>query len=219
MAKKIIAVALSVVLMVQIFAIGATAKGKKYIITNPYDAVDWDEWGSYKFQPHCQTNASDGYLTIKEFVQMHYDLNYDVVALTDHGTINRGWNKVPDLVPLVRLVKYERTHMAPIDPLSDEEYDSYLSGTAASTERTHKNGMLDVPQGIELNMATPKADCHLTGYFSDYGQGLAGVYGDYETPSKGVREAGGISMLSHIGEYVYTDKDSADHVGQKVDDY
>ena len=219
MAKKIIAVALSVVLMVQIFVIGATAKGKKYIITNPYDAVDWDEWGSYKFQPHCQTNASDGYLTIKEFVQMHYDLNYDVVALTDHGTINRGWNKVPDLVPLVRLVKYERTHMAPIDPLSDEEYDSYLSGTAASTERTHKNGMLDVPQGIELNMATPKADCHLTGYFSDYGQGLAGVYGDYETPSKGVREAGGISMLSHVGEYVYTDKDSADHVGQKVDDY
>ncbi len=26
-------------------------------------------------------------------------------------------------------------------------------------------------------------------------------------------------MLSHVGEYVYTDKDSADHVGQKVDDY
>ena len=72
--------------------------------------------------------------------------------------------------------------MAPIIPLTDEEYESYQSGTAPSAERTHKNGMLDVPQGIELNMATPKADCHLTGYFSDYGQGLAGVYGDYETP-------------------------------------
>lgn len=219
MAKKILSVLLSVVLVAQLFVIGVTARSRKYIITNPYEAVDWDEWGSYKFQPHCQTNASDGYLTVKESVQMHYDLNYDIVALTDHGTINKGWNQKPDLVPLVRLVKYERTHMAPIIPLTDEEYDSYQSGTAASSERTHKNGMLDVPQGIELNMATPKADCHLTGYFSNYGQGLAGVYGDYETPSKGVREAGGISMLSHIGEYVYTDKDSADHVGQKVDDY
>ena len=52
-------------------------------------------------------------------------------------------------------------------------------------------------------MATPKCDCHLTGYYADYGQGLAGVYGDYETPSKGVRRKGGISMLSHVGEYVY----------------
>ena len=34
-----------------------------------------------------------------------------------------------------------------------------------------------------------------------------------------VKKNGGISMLSHVGEYVYTDKDSADHVGQKVDDY
>ena len=219
MAKKILAVFLSIVLSAQLFVIGVSAKGKKYIIVNPYEKVDWDEWGSYKFQPHCHTNASDGYLTVKESVQMHYDLNYDIVALTDHGTINKGWNQKPDLVPLIRLVKYERTHMAPIIPLTDEKYESYQSGTAPSAERTHKNGMLDVPQGIELNMATPKADCHLTGYFSDYGQGLAGVYGDYETPSKGVREAGGISMLSHVGEYVYPDKDSADHVGQKVDDY
>ena len=68
-------------------------------------------------------------------------------------------------------------------------------------------------------MATPVADCHLTGYFAPYGQGLAGVFGDYETPSKGVMEAGGISYLSHVGEYVYTDKDSQNYVGQLIDDY
>lgn len=218
MTKKILSVFLSIVIAVQLFAIGASAKGGKYIITDPYAAVDWDSWQACKFQPHCQTNATDGYLTIKEFVQLHYDLNYDAVALTDHGTINKGWNQQPELIPLLRLVKYERTHMAPIYPLSDDEYESYLNGTAHSTTRTHKNGMLDVPKGIELNMATPIADCHLTGYFSDYGQGLAGVYGDYETPTKGVREAGGISMLAHVGEYMYR-MNSKDHVGQKVDDY
>ena len=192
---------------------------KKFIITNPYEQVDWDSWGTYKAQLHCHTNASDGYLTIHEFVQKHYDLDYDIVALTDHGTINRGWNNEPQLVPILRFIKRERTQMADIIPLTEEKYSSYLNGTAASDSRTHQNGMLDVPLGIELNMATPVADCHLTGYFAEYGQGLAGVYGDYETPSKGVRKKGGISMLSHVGEFVYPDKDSADHVGQPVDEY
>ena len=197
----------------------AAAEEIYYDITDPYAAVDWDTWGIYKAQLHCHSNASDGYLPVHEVVERHYDLNYDILALTDHGTINKGWDTEPQLVPLIRLVKYERTQMAPIIPLTAEEYESYTTGTAASSTRTHQNGMLDVPQGIELNMATPKCDCHLTGYFADYGQGLAGVYGDYETPSRGVRRAGGISMLSHVGEYVYPDKDSADHVGQKVDDY
>ncbi len=190
-----------------------------YEITDPYAQVDWDSWGIYKAQLHTQSNASDGYLPIHEVVERHYDLNYDILALTDHGTINKGWDQKPQLVPLIRLVKYERTKLAPIYPLTDEEYKAYTTGTAASQTRTHNNGMLDVPQGIELNMATPKCDCHLTGYYADYGQGLAGVYGDYETPSKGVRRKGGISMLSHVGEYVYPEKDSADHVGQKIDDY
>ena len=197
---------------------GCFAAPAEWVITNPYAAVDWDTWGNYKFQPHCHTNASDGYPTIHEFVQTHYDLDYDVVALTDHGTLNRGWNRQPQLIPLMRRIKNERTKMAPIEPLTDDEYAAVLSGTAPSAARTHRNGMLDVPLGIELNMATPIADCHLTGYFCEYGQGLAGVFGDYETPSRGVRDAGGISMLSHVGEYVYPDKDSENHVGQKVDD-
>ncbi len=202
---------------------------KNYIIDNPYADIDWETWGNYKTQLHSHTNASDGYLTVEEYVEMHYAADYDIVALTDHGTLNLGWNKVPETVPIMRLVKKERTQMADIIPLNEETYQSYLNGTAEKRDyttedgytltRTKTNGMLDVPLGNELNMATPVADCHLTGYFAEYGQGLAGVFGDYETPSKGVKEAGGISFLSHVGEFVYTDKDSADHVGKKVDDY
>ncbi len=202
---------------------------KNYIIDNPYDGIDWESWNAYKTQLHAHTTASDGFLTVQDFVAAHYALDYDIVALTDHGTINQGWNKAPETVPIMRYIKKERTKMADIVPLSEEDYQAYLDGTQENrtytTEfgdtftRTHTNGMLDVPKGIELNMATPIADCHLTGYFSDYGQGLAGVFGDYETPTKGVKEAGGFSFLSHVGEYVYTDKDSADHVGKKVDDY
>lgn len=208
-------------LMIGVLFVPASAENneKNYIIDNPYEDIDWDKWGSYKTQLHSHTNASDGFLTIHEYVQKHYDMNYDIVAVTDHGTINKGWNVAPDLVPIMRLIKYERSQMKPVYPLTEEEYESYLTGTAESDTRTHENGMLDVPKGIELNMATPVADCHLTGYFSDYGQGLAGVFGDYETPAREVMNDGGITFLSHVGEYVYTDKDSEKYVGQKVDDY
>ncbi|MBP3441824.1 MAG: hypothetical protein J6L62_03375 [Clostridia bacterium] len=210
-------------------AIAATGTEKNFIIESPYEEINWDEWGMYKTQLHCHTTASDGFLTIDEFCKMHYACDYDIVALTDHGTLNRGWNVVPETVPLMRFIKKERTQMADIIPIPEDEYQAYLNGTnenktfitssGYNLTRTSTNGMIDIPLGIELNMATPIADCHLTGYYAEYGQGLAGVFGDYETPTKGVKEAGGISMLSHVGEYVYTDKDSEKYVGQKIDEY
>ena len=228
--KKVLSVILAAVIVLLAMApMAAFANEKNYIIDNPYEEIDWDSWGEYKTQLHSHTNASDGFLTIDEFVRIHYAANYDIVALTDHGTINQGWNNEPELVPLMRFIKKDRTNMADIIPIPQGDYEAYLDGTnenktyvtkdGYTLTRTKENGMLDVPKGIELNMATPIADCHLTGYFSDYGQGLAGVFGDYETPSKGVMADGGISYLSHVGEYVYTEKNSGEFVGQKVDDY
>ena len=235
--KKLLSLILTAALIIPIAATGAYAyESKDFIISNPYENIDWDKWSGYKTQLHCHTNASDGYQTIEEAITDYYALDYDAVAITDHGTISKGWNVAPDTIPIVRAIKKERTGGAnnPIIPLTTDQYTGFVSGSAKSIDfsylqgdervypgrtRTHKNGMLDIEKGIELNMATPVADCHLTGYWSDYGQGLAGVFGDYETPSKGVNVAGGVSMLAHIGEYVYTDKDSADHVGKKVDEY
>lgn len=235
--KKVLSVFLAVILALSALSLCAFAQDEvNYVITNPYSNVDWEQWNGYKTQLHCHTTASDGFQTIEEAVQDYYALDYDAVAITDHGTINKGWTIAPELIPLVREVKKERSGGAkkPVIPLTEEAYTAYANGSAQSAvfdykkdggivrtdrERTHENGLLDVEKGIELNMATPFADCHLTGYWSDYGQGLAGVFGDYETPAKGVRLADGVSMLSHVGEYVYIDKDSADHVGQKVDEY
>ena len=229
--KKVLSVFLATLFvgMLAPSAIAATGADKNFTIVTPYEDINWDEWGSYKSQLHCHTTASDGFLTIDEFCKMHYATNYDIVALTDHGTLNLGWNVEPEVVPLMRFIKKERTKNEPVIPISDEEYQAYQNGTnenrtlvtsdGYTLTRTSTNGMIDIPLGNELNMATPVADCHLTGYYCEYGQGLAGVYGDYETPSKGVNEAGGISFLSHVGEYVYPDKDSENYVGQKIDEY
>lgn len=230
--KKIICILLSacILIAVAIPSLAAEETGEKnYIIENPYEGIDWDKWEDYKTQLHCHTTASDGFLPVSQFVEMHYSLDYEIVALTDHGTLNRDWNVAPETVPLMRLIKKERTKMADIIPIPNDEYQQYINGT--HTDRSYtttdgdtltrktSNGMLDVPLGIEQNMATPFADCHLTSYWAEYGQGLAGVFGDYETPSEEVAKLDGISFLSHVGEYVYIDKDSEKYVGQKVDEY
>ena len=226
--KKLISVLMAIVLISGVipFSAAAATGCEDFIITNPYENVNWDEWKAYKTQLHCHTTASDGFLKIKDAIQLYYDLDYDVVAITDHGTNNLGWNRVPQNIPLMRAVKKERSGgaYAPIYPLSEDEYNSFLYGTAKTSDgsvRTNNCGIVDVNLGNELNMATPFADCHLTHYWSDYGQGLAGVYGDYETPSSETSKDGGIVMLAHIGEYVYTNKDQSSklHVGQHVKEY
>ena len=202
---------------VPVFAASVT----DYTIVNPYADVDFDTWQGYKTQLHCHTTASDAYQTIHEALEDYYDLDYDVVAITDHGTTNEAWNIAPQTIPIMRALRKERTggNETPIVPLTNDEYAAYVSGTKESDTRTHENGMLDVYGGNELNMATPFADCHLTCYWCDYGQGYAGVFGDYETPVSQVNAAGGVTMLAHVGEYVYIDKDSEDHAGQPVDEY
>lgn len=221
--KKIICLVLCAAMLACVCAPASAAVKADidYTFDNPYENIDWDSWKGYKTQLHCHTTASDGCQTIKEAIAEYYDFDYDIVAITDHGTTNIAWNVAPQTIPIMRELRKERTGGAstPIIPLTDEEYEGYTQGTAASETRTHENGMLDVYGGNELNMATPFADCHLTCYWTDYGAGLAGVFGDYETPAAGVRKTGGVSMLSHIGEYVYIDKDSADHVGQPIDEY
>lgn len=220
--KKAISVILCVIMLTGLMMPAANAdEVNDYTIVNPYESVDFDSWQGYKAQLHCQTTASDGCQTIKEAIKDYYDYDYDIVAITDHATSNIAWNVAPQTVPIMRELRKERTGGAscPIEPLSDEEYLAYTEGTMQSDTRTHKNGMLDVFGGSELNMATPVCDCHLTSYWCTYGQGYAGVYGDYETPAAQVNKAGGVTMLAHIGEYVYPDKDSEDHTGQPIDEY
>ena len=160
--KRFLAVLTAVVFLAGCACVNCYAESEiNWIITNPYESVDWDTWGNYKFQPHCHTNVSDGYPTIHEFVQNHYDLDYDIVALTDHGTLNRGWNKQPDLIPLVRLIKKERTNMAEINPLTDEEYNAtrkYFDTTNMATVAdelrnelaTNEDGLFSPDELIQL---------------------------------------------------------------------
>ncbi len=185
---------------VQAFAV---SNDRDYIIGNAYKDVDWDTWGAYKAQLHCHTTASDGGNSITEMVEAHYAADYDILCITDHMTTGVQWDQAPEVVSLMRLIKYERSGFGEVYPLTSERRQEILNGVGRDGR-----GMLEVTQGNELNGAVP-SNSHINGYFTDYGQGLIGIDGDYETPAHEVGLRGGITFLDHIGNYTraYEDKD------------
>ncbi len=181
----------------------AASNERDFIIGNAYAEVDWDEWGAYKTQLHCHTTASDGESSITEMVEAHYAADYDILAITDHMTVGVQWDQAPELVSLMRLIKSDRTGFGEVYPLTSERREEIINGVGRDGR-----GMLEVTQGNELNGAVP-SNSHINGYFTDYGQGLIGIDGDYETPAHEVGLRGGITFLDHVGNYTraYEDKD------------
>jgi len=192
MKRKLIALALALGLLLPCLGLGASAAS--YTIGNPYESVDWDAWGAYKTQLHCHTNVSDGAVPLGEQVKTHYELGYDILCITDHMSLGVPWNQVPRTVPVMRLVKYERTKLLPIVPLTDQERADILAGVGRGGR-----GMLEITRGVELNGAVP-SNSHLQGFFSDFGQGFIGMDMDWETPVKRNAKAGGVTTLNHVGE-------------------
>lgn len=199
MNKKIISIILSLTLIftlaIPAFAADTAVEDIDYIIGNAYESVDWDTWNAYKTQLHCHTTASDGASNIDATIEAYYAAGYDILALTDHMTLGVPWDQTPDVVSIMRLIKSNRTGFAKLTPLTSERRQEILDGVGRDGK-----GMLEVTTGIELNGAVPN-NSHINGYFSDYGQGLIGIDGDYETPAREVGARGGITFLDHLGDY------------------
>jgi histidinol phosphatase-like PHP family hydrolase len=193
-------ICLSLILPAGLFGASAAPKtnlapAHDYTIISPYEDVNWDTWKALKAALHTHTIASDGAANLDEMAESHYALGYDILAITDHMVNNRGWNTVPQLVPIMTLAKKDRNEGRTVTPLTDERYQEILAGVGRGGR-----GMLDVPLGNELNGAVP-SNTHVNGLFADYGQGIIGVDGDYTTPVREVEKRGGITFLNHLGNF------------------
>ncbi len=218
MYKKLTCVILSVILVtctaVPAFAtevaeadVVAEAEAEDTVtIVNPYENVDWDTYYRYKADLHCHTNATDGNDTLKEMVEKHYELGYDILAISDHGTTSYSWTE-EDVVPILKTFLMFRKGVSSLEVLDE-------SGTAANGKSytvTEVDGddyyaqeggqtMLRVPYAIENN-PTSFNNAHVNSFFVDYGNGILGGTSDYVTPIKNVDALGGISVINHPGEY------------------
>lgn len=194
--KKVLSVFLAIIMAFSVCTISFAKESEaKYTIINPYEDVDWDKVDTYKACLHCHTTASDGDVDLLPWLELYYGLDYDILAVTDHGVISHGWNKSKKLNGIFN-------GFAECEPLTDEQYEAIQSGTYPSETRTKKNrGMIDITGGIECNMAVV-SKTHVNGYWSTYGQGIWGKENDYETAPKMIEKYGGYSVLNHVGDWV-----------------
>ena len=188
--KKVLSVFLVLALVLTTVSVGAAAKGStQYTIVNPYEKVDWSTYDTYKACLHCHTTASDGDYPLNEWLQLYYDAGYDIIAVTDHGVINHGWDKEKRTNGIFNGFKK-------VEPLTKEEYERFTTGSDRGGR-----GMTDITGGIECNMAVA-SKTHVNGYWTTYGQGVWGRENDYETAPRRIEESGGYSVLNHVGDWV-----------------
>ncbi len=198
--KKLVSVLLVVSIAISLFLpVYAFAGQVSYDITNPYETVDWENWNQYKAQLHSHTLYSDGTMDVKDVVEEYYAQDYDILAITDHGVVHKGWNVVPEVLDLVGYNQY----INDFEPMSAERYKEITTGA----DRDGRP-MLDVPMGIEMNALVVRKN-HVNGFFCGYGQGILGVEEDYETVIAGTDSAGGITFINHPGDFFAANHDQS----------
>ncbi len=77
-------------------------------VSNPYGAVDWETYGTYKGNFHTHTTQSDGNQTPAEVIDEYHNQGYHVLAITDHH------NQVPPEYPTT--YPWEDFYPSPEDP-------------------------------------------------------------------------------------------------------
>ena len=190
--KKIVSIILVLISLLNVFSISVFAKEKiSYTITSPYETVDWDTFNQYKTQLHAHTLYSDGGMDVKDVVEEYYKQDYDILAITDHGVVNKGWDEMPEMLPIIGYNKL----FYDLSPVSKERYEEITTGVGRDGRP-----MLDVNQGIEMNGVVMRKN-HVNGFFCGAFQGDWGEEEDYISPIKATHEAGGISFIAHPGDF------------------
>ena len=116
--KKAVAVMLSMVILATGTAVGAyAANDVDYTINSPYANVDWSTYNQFKADLHSHSTVSDGDQTIRQQVEKHYEHGFDIMALSDHGTVDYGWDKDTQ-AKTIRVVLSIKEGNRPIDFLN-----------------------------------------------------------------------------------------------------
>lgn len=197
----ILAVLLCMPFAISVFA--ATEDGS-YSITSPYEDLDWNSVKAYKTGLHSHTNASDGDDTLKASIQRHAETGFDIVSITDHGTVDYSWaepNKNDLINGVLGLVGKTEGEIVALG--TEGTFDngvSYTYGTAENGDDylTLNDGtkILRVPYGIENNAVSVNA--HVNSWFVDH---CDNSITSYEDAVKGVHLLDGVSVINHPGEY------------------
>ena len=198
--KRAFPVLLASFVLALVLAPCISAANIKIEITNPYENVNWAQYGQYRTQLHTHTTASDGADTLAAVVEAYYAAGYHALAITDHGTVDRGWIN-PNYRPFDLFFGnigrwFTRDEPRVIQGLMQERYDEIKAGAGREDSR----GMIRVPFGIEQNPGGNDFKgglIHTNSWFADWGNAFPGGYMDYSVALRGIDKAGGLSIINH----------------------
>lgn len=198
--KKCISVVLAALLAFgTVAAVSATGA---YDITNPYENVDFSEVIVCKTALHTHTNASDGDPTLKESIERYYATGFDMVATTDHGTVNYSWAEpcpntlIHGALALVGKSEGELEYLGKSGRFADGTEYRLVSENGDDFVVAGDRKLMRVPYGIENNAVSVNA--HVNSWFVDYSDNTVT---NYEDSIKAVQRFGGLSVINHPGEY------------------
>jgi len=68
-----------------------------FIICNPYEDVDWDEWSAHRASLHVHTPNSDGryFPSFRHALLDHFQKGYDIIAMTEHWAVTPALDQRP----------------------------------------------------------------------------------------------------------------------------
>lgn len=233
---KILSMLVAVIMLGSVGAVGLTAYAEpsdvlgEYdftVVDNPYENIVWYEKNpnlhAFKASTHAHTVRSDADIELNDTIWEHYMKGYEVLCLTDHGTVNGvnikdeksnmttgtryengwscGWTENQDRCALYA---YQSFVHGNIDEITKEDYYDVIEGV----ERDGRpqalveagRGMFNLPLGNEANEASGNK-CHVNTYnVSIY----HGSNRNVEWPAStvgGAYDVGAFSRINHVGEW------------------
>lgn len=202
---KVMSLLMAGAMLFSVLQVSVFATEVDYKITNPYESVTayiGNENNHYKTNLHTHSTYSDALVSLDNMVKEHYNQDFHVLAVADHGVIGVEWDQQPTLLPLYY---YNYVMLKDQSHLSTEEFQAIQNGTyktAVSTRSTDR-GLNCVTGAIEGNYLVAQKN-HVNGYFMNdsRAEGIMGTEGDFETMIKMIEEAGGISHINHPGDWL-----------------
>ncbi len=239
MFKKVLAVFMAATMLLTLapvsFAAGtetdAVRDERDYKIQNPYGNINFATINQYKADLHSHTVFSDGHDTLPESVERHYELGFDIHAISDHSTVSYGFTTQKHSQAMAVISYVKNDFKLETDVLSengtaangnaykvynkkgDEFYSQTLKTTGAAGQE-----MLRVPYANEQN-GTSFNNAHVNTWFVDYGHSVFGGTSNYISPISNVDELGGLSVINHPGEYTNARDEGSKDAAYDISDF
>ncbi len=202
--SKILSLIFAMLMVITAITPAFAGEAKAYTITNPYANINWDEVNTYKTALHVHTNASDGDPTLKQSLERHVECGFDIVANTDHGTVNYSWeyenpNKlIYGALSLVGKSEGDLEYLGKEGTFANGMTYTLTTESNGDDYLTVSNGsrLMRVPYGIEQNAVS--ANAHVNSWFVDYHNNFLTTYAD---AIKNASNKGGVCVINHPGEY------------------